>query len=287
MNYTIDHFGVPFFDYIVEDKDKKKSKIKQTDINITFGGICNSINIASKLGINCNLVVDNKFPKEKLKSSEKKLNFLHFDSMIYQNAIIIDKSNNNRQVYLKQIKRNPIKIKKGFKKKSGRVVISYIEDFPLLISDICTNESLVISDFNNSINLISQNISFKKLLQKNFARTNILLFSAEEKNDLINYLKNLIPSSDVILKEKLFISHSPKEVILYSFIKNNKKININKIKKIPNLFWSSYLKTPIGAGDNFLIFFSYFLKNIETIDDSINKIFNKMNSFLSKNAHIS
>ena len=23
MNYTIDHFGVPFFDYIVEDKDKK------------------------------------------------------------------------------------------------------------------------------------------------------------------------------------------------------------------------------------------------------------------------
>ena len=101
--------------------------------------------------------------------------------MIYQNAIIIDKSNNNRQVYLKQIKRNPIKIKKGFKKKSGRVVISYIEDFPLLISDICTNESLVISDFNNSINLISQNISFKKIITKKFCKNKYTSFLSRGK----------------------------------------------------------------------------------------------------------
>jgi hypothetical protein len=286
MNYTIDHFGVPFFDYIIKDEVKKKSKIKHTDINISFGGICNSIKIASKLGINCNLVVDNKFPKEKFNRSDKKLNFLFFNSMIYQNAIIINKTDNKRQVYLKEIIRKPIKIKKSFIKKTGRVVISYIEDFPLLISDICTNESLVISDFNNSINLTSQNLSFKKLLQKNFIRTNILLFSAEEKNDLLNYIKNLLPDSDMTLKDKIFISHSPKEVTLYNFIKKNKKISIHKIKKIPNLFWSKYLKTPIGAGDNFLMFFSYYLKNIETIDNSINKIFNKMNTFLGKNAHI-
>lgn len=274
---NIYHFGLPFFDTVLNDFNF--SIIPPTEkilFKKTIGGICNTIKLANNLNINTNLIISKKDSPIIMNqlSSLKNIKLYIDNSIKTHEAIVFDSpSINKRKSLVAALSQNISKVSIN-NITSGKLIISYIENFPASIDSFCSKDVCIFTDFNDSIDLSLQSESFLKQIKRNLLRINYFLFSGDEIDKVKNFINALnLSHKDLERLDKItFISHEPKIFRLYNISLSERKWNFILLKTIKNKYYLDSVKTSLGNGDIFLLLFSYYHDNKRNIINTIHSV---------------
>ena len=278
LNQDIYHFGSPFIDTVIKSNPRSnKDTVENVRFDDRLGGICNSIDIACQLRINTHLIISNE-NELSVKSlltfdvDKKYINFHISKNHQHLRAFIFDDlENKQRKSYVSLIQQTISTIE--FKKiNDGKAIISYIEDFPVKINSLIGSKVKVFADFNNSMSYTYQTSNFKKLIKDNFKRVDYLLFSEDDRINLENFINQLDFKKEdrYDLDAKVIISHDPKFVKFYVIKYLNSSYKLNEQSVLKNNNFLNPIKSSIGNGDLFLIYFTYHFINNSSLKKAIN-----------------
>ena len=285
-NQAIYHFGSPFIDTIIKEQNlNSKDTVQKVKFEERLGGVCNSIDYAFKLKIDTHLVISEKDELliKSLLNRNKYIKFhLNKDHKHLRAFIFDDLKTNKRKSYVSLVKQTPstISIKKI---NIGKIIISYIEDFPVRIESLIEDQVNVFADFNNSMTYSYQTPSFKKLLKENFKRVNYLLFSEDDYSNLESFINllNFGNKDKTELGAIVLISHDPQYVKFYKIKYLNSSFKLSELSVVKNNYHLESIKSSIGNGDLFSILFTYYFIDKSSLKKTVNLIMKEISTIIA------
>lgn len=279
------HFGSPFIDTRIKINPKiSKTNVEKVNITSKFGGICNTINISRKLGFINHLIIaaENESNIKSYYRSNQKINFHVFKNHINTRAVIHDSfKSKEKKTYLSDDIKSSLNLNINTIN-NAVILVSYIEDFPINISQFLGCSNIIISDFNNSLIINRQNKKFISTVKQNLLKLNYLFFSNEEIRELLNFLNFFKWKENEILQiSKInLISRSSSLIRIGKVNFNRSKISIKFNLDIKNKNIKKNLKTSIGNGDIFNILFAHQIQKKECIKDLIEVVQSLTNKYI-------
>lgn len=254
INFKI--HGTLFNDFIIEGLKKKqfiknKFSVIKKNINHSYGGVGNILNLNFKKNTTINLYTDKK------EKNNGKINYIQ-NFVANPSAIIFENFNVDERLSI--VSSGKIrKISNINVNKNDIFLFYYIECLPVWIG---RNNGIVVFDFNDSPKIISD-----KIFLNNLKKSNYILKSLGETNQIINKNFKFLDST--------IIEHDPKKVVI-NFIKDKRIIK----KIIKNPFFKLKKKKSIGLGDLFAYYFCLNLQKNIGLENNIIQIFKKISKVI-------
>ena len=285
MNKNVHHFGSPFIDIVIKGETFSEDNSTTTGFfENRLGGISNTIELACKLDVTSHLLVssDSLDLIKSLTPDSKRIEFHTNPNHEHHRAVIIDSPTRKDRKSIVSIIKHKIFSLDVKPILFGSVIISYIENFPIKIDSLCSQNVTVFADFNNSIDLSFQTQKFKKLIKKNLLRVNYFLFSDEELLDVEAFIKELnVEKEDCNFLSKVkFISHNPHGVTFYKIDCTVGLIELRSTSSVNNNYHLDTVRSLIGNGDLFLLLFSYYYDDNIPANETVGKVMEEISNLI-------